>query len=300
MTEAMASPYNNSNKAGDSNPNNEGSYKNQLIKNLTFEIIPLKSVDDAIAALPPHSSVSVTCSPVKGIAETIRLTEVVRDAGHTAIPHIAARMVTSTKHVKEIATWFRTEEIGRLFLVGGDADPAEGPYTDAAHFLSDLLDEDPRLHTIGVTSYPDGHSFIPNKALDDALMRKQEVLRQADVAGYTSTQMCFDHDQIIRWTQNQRSAGMSLPLHLGLPGVVERARLMKMGVRLGIGTSLKFLKKNRKALTQLMSQADYDPMTLLDPMDHVLESLDVQGLHCFTFNAVEATESWRQQHISGL
>lgn len=287
MTEAMAGSH-------------TGSYKQHLIENLTFEIVPLKSVDGAIAALPPKAKVSVTCSPVKGIAETMRLTQLVRDAGHTAIPHIAARMVTSKKHVEEIAGWLRTEELGRLFLVGGDADPAEGPYTDAAEFLSDLLESDPKLHTVGVTSYPDGHSFIPNEALDDALMRKQAVLSEANVAGYASTQMCFDDEKIASWLEDQRGQGMSLPIHLGIPGVVERARLMKMGVRLGIGTSLKFLKKNRKAMTQLMSQAEYDPLTLLDPMDDALEPLGIEGLHCFTFNAVEATETWRKLNVSGL
>jgi len=275
-------------------------YKKSLIRNLTFEVIPLKSFDDAVAALPAASPVSVTCSPVKGIAETMRLTELVRNAGHTAIPHIAARMVSSPQHADEIASWLRTEQIGQMFLVGGDADPAAGPYTDAAHFLRDLLDRSPELHTVGVTSYPDGHAFISDQLLSEALHQKQAILAEAGVAGYASTQMCFDQDKIVSWLSSERQNGFELPIHLGIAGVVDRAKLMKMGVRLGVGTSLGFLKKNRKALTKLLSQSDYDPATLLDPLAEDLERLIVTGIHCFTFNQVEATEQWRQSVVNDV
>ena len=119
-----------------------------LIRNLTFEVIPLKSLDDAVAALPPNSEVSVTCSPAKTIETTMELTDQIREKGHTAIPHISARMVESKDHTKRIADWMRTEQIGRMFLVGGDADPP-GAYTSAVDFLRDLLEAGPELHTVG-------------------------------------------------------------------------------------------------------------------------------------------------------
>ena len=279
------------------NPENEAAnaYRQRLIDNLTFEIVPIKSIDAAIAALPPQSAVSVTCSPAKGIGETIRLTDEIRSLGHTAIPHIAARMVEGPAHVAEIATWLRTEGIGRLFLVGGDADPPAGPYTDAVSFLQDLLAADPGLHTVGVTSYPDGHAVINNELLSEALHAKQQVLADAGVNGYASTQMCFDPDRIRTWLIGERANGLTLPVHLGVAGVVDRTKLMTMGLRLGIGNSMSFLKKNRKAVSQLLSQADFDPHTLLGPLTPDLEPLQVTGLHCFTFNQVAATDAWRRK-----
>ena len=47
----------------------------ELAGNLHFEIVPMKSIEDAIAALPPAADVSVTCSPAKGIAATQEYTE---------------------------------------------------------------------------------------------------------------------------------------------------------------------------------------------------------------------------------
>ncbi len=271
--------------------------RNKLIENLTFEIVPLKSVDAAIEALPPQAEVSVTCSPVKGIAETMRLTDQVRSLGHIAIPHIAARMVEGPAHVAEIASWLRTEGIGRLFLVGGDADPAAGPYTDAVSFLRELLDAGPELHTVGVTSYPDGHSFIDSARLSEALHAKQAVLDEAGITGYASTQMCFDAHRIRSWLTDERTRGLTLPIHLGVAGVVDRTKLMTMGMRLGVGTSLGFLKKNRKAISKLLTTSDFDPDSLLLPLSDQLEPLDISGLHCFTFNQVAATEAWRSNAV---
>jgi methylenetetrahydrofolate reductase (NADPH) len=266
-----------------------------LIERLTFEVVPLKSIEGAIDALPPGSEVSVTCSPVKGIPETIRLTDQVRNRGHIAIPHIAARMVEGPEHVAQIAKWMRTEGIGRLFLVGGDANPPAGPYRDAVSFLRDLLDAGPELHTVGVTAYPDGHAAIDDRALSSALHAKQQVLAEAGVSGYASTQMCFDPDQIRSWLTAERQNGLTLPVHLGIAGVVDRTKLMTMGVRLGIGSSLGYLKKNRKAISSLLSRSDYNPDTLLEPLQADLQPLGVAGIHCFTFNQVAATDTWRRQ-----
>ena len=271
-------------------------YRRKLVEGLTFEIVPLKSVDAAIEALPLQAEVSVTCSPVKGIAETQRLTEVVRNQGHTAIPHLSARMVEGPAHAARLAAWLRDEQIGRIFLVGGDAEPVH--YTDATSFLRDLLDAGPELHTVGITAYPDGHAAIGPPALSHALHEKQAVLAEAGVQGYASTQMCFDPDLIAAWLGRERLRGFRLPVHLGIAGVVDRTRLMTMGVRLGIGTSLGYLKKNRRAIGTLLRRSDYDPDALLDPLGPQLEPLGVTGLHCFTFNQVEATETWRQGFLA--
>ncbi len=273
-------------------------HRGDLIANLTFEVVPLNSLDAAIEALPPGAKVSVTCSPVKGIAATMELTDRIRSLGHEAIPHIAARMVESKPHVTEIADWLRTEQIGRMFLVGGDADPPHGPYAAAVDFLADLLDAGPELHTVGVTSYPDGHVAIADDALHRALMRKQQVLAEAGVRGYASTQMCFNPKRVVSWLERERAAGLELPIHLGIAGVIDRAKLMTMGARLGIGASLGYLKKNRRAITKLVTMTHYDPNDLLVPLSPHLRRLNVEDLHCFTFNQVEATEQWRQAHFA--
>ncbi|MEZ5408003.1 MAG: hypothetical protein R2761_08265 [Acidimicrobiales bacterium] len=264
-----------------------------LVAAMTYEIVPLRSASDAIAALPPGAAVSITCSPVKGIDATLELSARVRSAGHTPVPHLAARMVDGPAQVARIAAWLRTEGVDRIFLVAGDAEHPAGPYPDGLSLLRALLDADPALTEVGVPGYPDGHPLIPAPVLAEALMAKQAVLAEAGLRGHVSTQMCFDPERITSWVAEARAAGLTLPVHVGVPGVIDRAKLMTMGVRLGVGASLRYLRKNRRALGSLLSAAHYDPATLLEPLAPHLGPLAIDGIHCFTFNQVAATAAWQ-------
>ena len=280
-------------------PNAEAmAYRQSLVENMVFELIPLKSAPDAIAALPANSHVSVTASPVKGLDATKELTADVMAAGHTAVPHIAARLVESKEHTAELAKWMKDEGLTKFFCVAGDAEEPVGPYEGAHRFLSDLFEQDHGLETVGITAYPDGHALISSDVLHEQLHAKQALLAEAGVQGWASTQMCFDTNLTTTWLKTERDGGLTLPVQLGIPGVVDKAKLMTMGVRLGVGASLRFLKKNRAAVTKLMAPGAYDPDDILLPMTNDLEDLGISGLHVFTFNQVENTESWRQQVIN--
>ena len=95
---------NNSNPGASSN----GTYRQQLVDSMVFELIPLKSVDAAIQALPPNSPVSVTASPVKGLDATKELTDRIRNEGHPPGPHIAGRPVEGPEHVQRLTKWLKT------------------------------------------------------------------------------------------------------------------------------------------------------------------------------------------------
>lgn len=285
---------NNSNPGASSN----GTYRQQLVDSMVFELIPLKSVDAAIQALPPNSPVSVTASPVKGLDATKELTDRIRNEGHRPVPHIAARLVEGPEHVQSLAKWLKTEGYETLFSIAGDAEEPAGPYEGAHSFLSDLFAQDHGLTTVGITAYPDGHALISSDVCHEQLHAKQALLAEAGVQGWASTQMCFDTDLIASWLTKERAAGFELPIHLGIPGVVDKAKLMTMGVRLGVGASLRFLKKNRAAVKQLLAPGAYDPDDILVPLEPSLEELNIGGLHVFTFNQVEATEAWRQSVLN--
>lgn len=268
-----------------------------LTEQLTWEIVPLSNSPRAVAALPPSSPVSITCSPVKGIEATQALTDEVRAQGHRAIPHLAARMVDGPGQATAVARWLRTEGIDEIFVVAGDAEHPAGPYPGGADLLADLLDADPGVTRVGVPAYPDGHALIETGVLHQALRAKQDLLAEAGVEAYASTQMCFDPGRIRTWLRAERESGLTLDIHLGLAGAVDRARLMTMGMRLGVGTSLRYLRKNRSALSRLMLTPHYDPNQLLRALSPILHPYGVTGIHCFTFNQVEATARWRRRTL---
>ncbi len=268
-----------------------------LVRDLRFELVPMKSVEGAVIDLPPASRVSVTCSPAKGTAATVELTERLLADGHGVVPHLAARLITGPEEVAELARWIRSTGIESIFVIAGDAETAAGPYTGAVEFLRDLLGHDTGLTHIGVTGYPDGHALIDDATLTDALHAKQALLAEAGVGGSVTTQMCFDAARINSWLASEQARGLTLPVHLGLPGVVDRAKLITMGARLGIGPSLRYLRKNRASLTHMLAPGGYNPSELLLDLLKESPNLDIAGLHSFTFNSVADTRVWQAEFV---
>jgi methylenetetrahydrofolate reductase (NADPH) len=89
-------------------------------------------------------------------------------------------------------------------------------------------------------------------------------------------------------------------LHLGVPGVIDRTKLLTMGMRLGIGSSMRYVKKNKGVLGRLFSPGGYDPTKLITPLSKQARELNIEGLHLFTFNNVEATAEWQRKQLAKL
>jgi methylenetetrahydrofolate reductase (NADPH) len=271
--------------------------RHRLIASARYEVVPLKSLHDHIPHLPAGCSVSVTCSPTKGIEPTLELSAELNGAGHHAVPHIAARLVEGREHVEKIAARLNEHGITEIFVVGGDPDPI-GPYADGLSLMRVLLPLCQTVRTVGVPAYPDHHTVIPDAALDEALLAKQSLIRELGLEGFASTQMCFNAKTIENWLRRQRERGMDLPIHLGVPGAVDRTKLLSLGTRLGIGSSLRYLRKNSGAILRMFSPARYDPNKLISPMSRHADELGISALHVFTFNSIESTAAWQRKSLT--
>lgn len=271
----------------------------RLVARTRYELVPMKGADDAALQLAPGAPVSVTCSPAKGVTATLDLSARLLDLGHDVVPHISARMVEGEEHVAQLAAWLRQHAVAELFVIAGDKEYPHGPYHNGLAFLRALLDHETGLSRVGVPSYPDGHPLIDAGLVRAALHEKQALIAAAGLTGSTTTQMCLDPGRIDRWLTEERNLGLELPVDLGVPGVVDRAKLMTMGMRLGVGSSLRFLRKHRSTMVRLLSPGGYDPTDLVVGVAGEADRLGVRGLHSFTFNRVAATRDWQEQVLNG-
>ena len=262
----------------------------------TFELIPIKRAMDQAALLPTGSTVSVTASPAKGIEATIALCAELQLAGFTAVPHLSARMIRDRAHLLELVAWLDSAAVRRIFVVGGDA-KEPGAYPDGLSLLRDLAETGHSFADIGIPGYPQGHAFIADVTLLDALRAK------APLATYVTTQLCFDPVAIGRWIADRRADGLTLPIHVGVPGVAEPQKLLTIAARIGVADTHRFLAKNLRFVTRLVrSGGFYRPDGLLEGLAPALAdpAAGISGLHVYTFNAVEATERWRRTYVDGL
>jgi methylenetetrahydrofolate reductase (NADPH) len=252
-----------------------------------YEILPFGSPEAELEGADDPLTVTVTCSPRHGLDHTVDWAVRIAALGHRPVVHLAARAVRDAAHLDAVLARLADHGVDDIFLIGGDGAQRAGPYASAVDLLPVLAAHACRPGRIGVGAYPEGHPLIEREALVDALRRK------AEHADYMVTQLCFDHGALLSWLQQTRDAGIDLPLYAGLPGAVDRRRLLEVSMRIGVGTSIAFLRKQRGIRNLLARRED-----AADRLHRALSPLvgdprlGIAGLHFFTFNRLQATLAW--------
>ncbi len=254
-----------------------------------FEVLPLPGIVEEAARLPRPVRVTVTCSPKQGPDRAVETAVALRQLDHSVTVHIAARMVRDRDHLGRRLAGLADAGVDDLFLIGGDIKDPVGEYASAVELLPLLDDHAQRPGMIGIAGYAEGHPHISVEDLDQALRDKSRL------ADYVVTQMCFDPEALHTWIVRQREQRMELPVVIGMPGKVARRKLLTMSARIGVGSSIDFLRKQKglRSLLSRRSTADrlYDGVApLLDDPD-----LAVAGFQYFTFNELLQTWEWHQK-----
>jgi methylenetetrahydrofolate reductase (NADPH) len=277
-----------------SGPDGSRSVVADLLRRSLFELIPLRDALERAEFLPPGAGATVTASPTHGIESTIELCEGLIALGHPATPHLAAHMIRDGAHLAELLDRCTSAGIRDAFVVGGDAKD-RGEIHDGLALLRLMEALGHPFEAVGVAGYPEGHPSIPDEVLLASLKEKQRY------ATYLTTQMSFDGDAIASWVARIRDAGVTLPIHLGLPGVVHIRRLLRVAARIGVGGSVRYLRKNRQLLRLLLGRS-FTPEPLLGSLGPTLTdpAADVRALHLFTFNQVDSTVAWQRRMLTEL
>ncbi|MDZ7669824.1 MAG: methylenetetrahydrofolate reductase [Gammaproteobacteria bacterium] len=261
-----------------------------------YEILPLPGALTEIQTLPSGSVVTVTCSPRHGIGRTLDYAETLTGLGFQAVPHIAARLVRDRNDLERLVERLAANGISEVFIVGGDAAEPQGSYADGLKLLEDLTRMTDKPARIGVPAYPEGHPLIDPGRLRATLHAKSAM------ADYAVTQLCFDAGTLLAWLQCERDAGLHLPVYAGLPGTMERRKLLALGLRLGLGPSLRLLRQRSGLLGAALTGQHYQADELLQALAPALTDPEnnLAGVHLFTFNQVDVTRRWLVQMTQDL
>ena len=268
-----------------------------FLRSPRYEVLPTEDVEERVlAAVPREVTITVTASPHRGVDATIELAERLARNGYGVVPHISARLIRDSAHLREVLE--RVAAIGRneIFVVAGDAKEAAGEFPDSVSLLTALMSEPHGLREIGVTGYPERHSFIDDDLTIQAMWDKRSI------ATYIVSNLCFDPRTVRKWVARVRRRGVQLPIYIGLAGVADPAKLLRISTRIGVVDSARFLRGHSNWFLRMIRPGGYDPGRFTAGLLPDLASPErkVAGLHVFTFNEIEPTERWRQATLARL
>lgn len=256
-----------------------------------FELIPIEGASERAAHLPEGAKVAVACSPTQGVESTLLLCEELLGRGFQTVPHVSARLVADRAHLEAIVRRLDGMNVKEIFVVGGDAKQPVGPFSSAFDLLFAMADLGHDFESIGIGGYPEGHPLIDDEALRQALLDKRPF------ATYLVSQMCFDPGKVLDWVVDVRRRGIELLVYVGIAGVVEWKKLLRISLKIGVGASSRFLTKHANLATRFLKPGGYSPDALVKELAPYVGDTDhnIAGFHIYTFNQVDATEKWRRK-----
>ena len=257
-----------------------------------YEVIPLAGVEESVVEhVPKDISLTVTASPGKGMPATVDLAERLAAHGFDVSPHLSARLIRDRSELAGILDRLHEAGIRSVFVVAGDVSEPAGEFEGAVDLLRAMSEIGHHFGKVGITGYPESHPLISDEATIQAMYDK------APYADYIISQICFDPKTISGWALWVKRRGVDLPIRVGMPGVVNRQKLMRISASIGLGESARFLLKQRNWLLKMFMPGGYSPNRLVLGLRSALADpgSNVEGFHIYTFNDVEKTEAWRRE-----
>jgi len=261
-----------------------------------YEVLPTNDAAERVAAFVPRQvTVTVTASPKRGMPATVLLAVQLAKMGYRAVPHLSARLIRDVHELGQILDALKDGGIDNVFVVAGDAPKPAGQFPDALSLLH-ALPANHHLTEIGVTGYPESHPFIHDDVTIQAMWDKRRL------ATYMVSNMSFDAGTVTAWVERVRRRGVELPIYIGMAGVADPVRLLRVSTKIGVADAARFLRGHPSWVARMFRPGGYEPGRFLNALVTDLSQPErrVAGLHVFTFNEIEPTERWRREMLARL
>lgn len=211
-----------------------------------------------------------------------------------------AHLACTAAPADELSDWIRTlissGVRGFLALRGdlpeGETSLPEGylQYATQLLVLIQEIAEERAFHlaagklALSVACYPSGHAESATPDLDlDVLLSKQRL-----GADFAITQLFFDAEDFLRFSQESRMAGVRIPIIPGIMPMTSLKRVERMGVLSGIE-----VPDHVRAAFENCDSAEEEYEAGMEMSVEIVQKLldaDVGGLHIYTHNNLEVTK----------
>lgn len=217
----------------------------------------------------------------------------VKELGYTPVPHFASRRLTS-KAALENRIAMMTQEAGvtDVLVIGGGLEKEAGEFASTMEVLETGFFDKYGITHMGVAGHPEGSPDFSEEVAMQALRLKKSFSERSDIDMRIVTQFGFDANKFINWAEGIRSAGIDLPVHLGVAGPAKITTLLKFAAMCGVGNSLSFLKKRGGALMTMA--AGFDPDEIVKPIEAHWQkgNSPIAQIHVFPFGGMKKSAEW--------
>ena len=253
------------------------------------------------ALLAPGTTVNVTFLAGSDFADTIATVKRLGDEGLHPVPHITARGVPARADLAEWLDQLQGETgVDEALLIAGGQDKPLGEFDNTMQLLETGLFEGHGIRRIGVAGHPEGSPDFSGEAAMRALLDKNAWARQTGCEMYIATQFVFEAKPVIEWDRRIRAAGITLPIHIGMPGLATLKTLLAHARICGIGPSVRILTRQAANLTKLLSLrapdrlvADLAAWKAQDPQ------CGVARVHFYPLGGMRKTAAWAYAVLDG-
>ena len=268
-----------------------------LMARFSVEITPREapSLPPLADVLAPGTAVYLTFLPHTPWAQTVAVARSVTEAGMRPVPHLAARAVPDRAALARMLADLTAVGVQDLLVLAGSLATPVGEFHETAQILDTGLLEEAGIFRVGVVGHPEGHPDVDDDELFRALRVKCRVARERGLDLYLVTQFAFAPEPIVAWERRIRAAGVEVPVHVGLPGLTSPTRLLRFGLRCGVGASLKVLRQQAGGVLKLATSPVHHPDATLVGLAGAVAAEPgslLRAVHFFPFGALAPTATW--------
>lgn len=271
-----------------------------FLKDYSIEVMPrtAEKVEDFRELLPRGTRVYIAHIEGTPIDDMVATARRLAREGYAVMPHFPARII---KDRATLADWIARYqgEAGvdqALVLAGGVAKP-HGDFDSSMQLLESGEFGKAGFKRLHVAGHPEGNRDIdPDGTManvSEALRWKQAFSQSSDAEMALATQFAFDAGPIIKWADDLKAQGITLPIHIGIAGPAKLQTLIKFAIACGVGPSLKVLQKRAMDVSKLL--LPYEPTDVVRQLaDHKAANPDfnITHVHFFPLGGIKGNATW--------
>ncbi|MFK7941298.1 MAG: methylenetetrahydrofolate reductase [Roseovarius sp.] len=271
-----------------------------LLQDYSIEVMPrtAEKVEDFRDLLPKGTRVYVAHIEGTPIEDMVATAKRLNEAGYPVMPHFPARIIKDQATLADwIARYQGEANVDQALLLAGGVAKPHGAYDSSMQLLESGEFGKAGFKRLHVAGHPEGNKDIdPDGSMTnvtEALRWKQAFSETSDAEMALATQFAFDAGPIIRWADDLKAAGISLPIHIGIAGPAKLQTLIKFAIACGVGPSLKVLQKRAMDVTKLL--LPYEPTDVLRTLaDHKAANPDfnITHVHFFPLGGIKTNANW--------